>query len=220
MGLIATATVLAFGLAGFRAADGPDPTASTPVVATPASRLAAAMPAVLTPAPPFPVPEIALHEPLDRWTPDDLPTGTNWTTVAQRILDIRMEAYRRRDVRILGDIFTGRCACMKSDRAVIDRHIRERRYYDGDRFQVTGVRVNQRADRDAVVLEIDAILPPAPYRDEMTGDVLFTTSGHLQSTIQVALLRGNWGLVHDDGRWNVIALQFRNRQPRTPDLAS
>lgn len=161
------------------------------------------------------------RDPAERWRPDPsmLPVGTDWATVVQQVLDIRAEAYRRADVRPLGDVLGGRCGCLHRDMEAIKDLARRGLRFDGAAPQVLDVELRQRAAWDAVVVRATVRQDPYEMRWLDTDEVAWVGPGRERRVLDVALfLNGSFGTVdHGDDRWTVVGLQWFGRGSHAPD---
>ena len=166
-------------------------------------------------------PVLPYRDPAERWEPDPsmLPIGTEWVAVVQGVLDVRAGAYRHADVRPLGDVFTGRCGCMRRDMEAIKDLARRGLRFDGDAPRVLDAEVKQRPASDAVVVRATVQQDAYEMRHLDTDEVAWVATAQEPRVIEVAMLRsGSFGTVdHGDGRWAVVALGWSGRRPRLSD---
>lgn len=142
--------------------------------------------------------------PTERFTPEVLPTGEDFQQVLQTIFDIRHEAFNRRDVGILGQIYGTKCECLTIERQAIEALVDEGVMFVGAAPEVYDVSVTQRADDDAAVLVFRVRFAGSQRIDDVSGEVVREFElGEVR--FEMGLLRGFGPF--DDGRWLVVAAQ-------------
>ena len=184
--------------------DGDDPVVAPSPTATAASPTPSPTPRATTPSPTPTVTDTPSATPTPDYTPTEFPTGEDLQQVVQTILEIRDDAFRRREISILGLIYLGRCDCLQIDREAIQLLLDENEYVLGGDSSIVGFEVSERSDRDAAVVLADVEVS-ASERFDATSDVVVSTSDGFSLRLELALLRG-FGALPDD-QWGVAVLR-------------